>query len=559
MKVAGIDAIPRKGLRGQRVLVRIDAETDEKLRDSLPTLAFFLQSGARVVVATHRSSPASLDGVAVRLGELLGRAVNKLDEWKGEAGLIAVSHLGEGEVVMIENLAFEPGEEAAEDSLADELARLCDIYCNDAFRLSHEVRASTVGVAKRVAPAVAGLAFERELNWLSLALDAPHRPLFTILGGELSKNKLLFAEEISRRSESMFVAGQLSFPFLIAQGFVPGNAVVSDEMVKIAERMMTEAHANKRDINTPVDFTVADKVTFEKLSRGERFIFPPPLQNVKKDELTPDQVICDIGTVTRWTWGDSFGPARTIFWHGPLGISEIDLFGEGTRFLAAGFANRTWPTLHRSVVSGESLVELLRQMDIATERIKHVTDAGRAALCYLAGRPLPAVDVLNKASKPRRETVRVLVPLNGTESDASAVYDAAEMATHETEIFLLHTRSGPDQEQYPDLMIALSEAERLERRIESKRIFAQANAILASFGFISANQVAVQGEPAKIVLRHANRTRAELIVMAANGLRPVIDHATCAVLVARPGSAIKQTSQESRSVVKNGRSALWIR
>src|SRR5918994_3062483 len=169
MTVASIDTIPPKELEGQSVLVRIDAEDEAKLRDSLPTLALISEAGARVAVATHCGlgpDAPTADAVGVQLSEFLGRAVGKLNEWKGEAGLRAVSHLSAGEIMVIENLAFDAGEAAGDDRLADALAQLSDIYCNDAFALSHEVRASTVGVAKRTKRAVAGLAFERELGRL---------------------------------------------------------------------------------------------------------------------------------------------------------------------------------------------------------------------------------------------------------------------------------------------------------------------------------------------------------------------------------------------------------
>lgn len=544
MTVASIDTIPPEELKGQPVLVRIDAEDEVKLRDSLPTLAFLAEASARVVVATHYGSGPDaprLDAIGVRLGELLGRPVGKLDEWKGEAGLRAVNRLGEGEIMMLENLAFEAGEEAGDDGLADTLSKLADIYCNEAFALSHEVRASTVGVAKRAKRAVAGLAFERELSTLEVKLGEPRlRPSLALLGGEVSKDKLLLVEQIARCSDRTFVAGQLALPFLIARELLLSSPAVTEEMVSIAQRMMAEARADKRVINTPADFTVVDRKTFERLGRGEPVPPTPPLLNVTENEIGPDQIIADIGKVTRWSWSDWFGPSKTIFWHGPVGISEIDLFCEGSRFLATEVANRTWPALHRTVVCGTSLVAALRRIGFPTERIRHLTHAGRPALHYFAGHPLPAVDVLNQADKAKAKPSRVLIPLNGSDRDTSALHAAAEIVARDAEIVLLHVRSGPDEEQYPGLIGILSAAERLERRIESERIFARANAILATRGLLSARQVAVQGKPTKMILRYAKRTAADLIVLVAKGTlatfgaRRVIDHAPCATLVARP-------------------------
>jgi phosphoglycerate kinase len=543
MAVASIDTIPHQELEGQSVLVRIDAEDDTNLRRSLSTLALAAEAGARIVVATHYGLPAEaprVDAIAARLGELLGRSVGKLDEWQGEAGLRAVSHLDAGDIVMVENLAFEPGEETGDDKLAEALGRLCDIYCNDAFALSHQVRASTVGVAKRAKRAVAGLAFERELSILEIMLGEPRHPSVALLGGQVSKEKLLLAEEIARHADRTLVAGELAFPFLIARERFVNSAAVTEEMVVIAERMIREAADNNRILSTPADFIVVDIETFGHLSHGQRPGPENPLKNVTENELGTDQIICDIGTATRWSWSDGFGPARTIFWHGPVGICEIDLFCEGSRFFATELAKRTWPTVHRTVVCGRSLISGLRRVGFPTEEIRHVSHGGRAALHYFAGRPLPAVDVLNQMENATPKPFRVLIPLSGSERDVSSLEAAADTVASRAEIVLLHVRSGLDEEQYPDLGARLSETERLEHRIESERIFARANAILAGRGLVATRQLAVRGRPAKIILRYARRLQAELLVLAAESdvvgaaARRMIDGAPCATLVARP-------------------------
>lgn len=558
MRAASIGSVPQAELRGQRVLVRIDAEDDQTLVDSIPTLALLSRAGARVVIATHCDSlknDSCLESVRLRLSELLGQALNVV-EWKGEAGLLAVSHLAEGEGVLIENLALEPGEKVADDALAHALAGLCDIYCNDAFALSHDVRASTVGIARRATLAVAGFAFERELNMLSVALDSPKPPVISILGGELSKDTLLLAEEIARRSANLFAAGQLSTPFLVAKGSLSHNAVSGDALVTIAERMLSEALDDKRDITTPADFTVVDNRTFQRLSSHESFVLPPPSRNAEQNDIHPDEIICDIGEKTRWSWADQLATAGTIFWHGPVGNSEFEQFAEGTRFLAREFLNRDWPGFHRSVICGRSLVRALRRTDIATERVRHLTLAGRAALHYFAGRPLPGVEVLNEARESERKPVGILVPLDGSPSDLCAVNVAAEMATGDTNVFLLHARPGVDEEQYPDIMLALSKSEVFKRRVQTDGLFSRANAILASRGIVSPDQLAIEGEPSEIILRCALRLGTELIVLAAESAnesiaRRVIDHAPCAVLLAKQ-SALPVTAraaiQSSRRV-----------
>jgi len=525
-----IDDIPQTELVGRRVMVRIE-------QDSLSTVAFLSKSGARVVIAADNQ----LDDQRSRLSQLLGREVRKLEEWKGETGQRAVAHLPEGGITFIENLALEPGEQTADDAFARQLAQLCDIYCNDAFAVSNEIRASTVTVAKHTKLAVAGLAFAAELSLLETMLGGPEVPTLAVLGGELSTEKLLLAAEIARRSDHTLVAGRLLIPFLMAKGVLPGAAAASEEMVAIAERMTKEAQEDKRFISTPTDFAVLESRAFQRLSRGERFPHIP-WRNVAEEKLTTDEIICDIGTVTRWHWSDLLAEFRRIFWHGPLGISEIDVFCEGSRFLASQLVDHTWQGFHRTVVCGHSLVAGLRRIGFRTERIRHLTTAGQMALHYFAGRPLPAVEVLNNVVEARREPYRVLIPLNGSESDTYAVHAAAETVADNAKVFLLNVRSGVDEEERPDFIAALTDTEKVQRRAESERIFAEANGILAARGLVSANQVTAQGKPNTVISRYGSRIGARLIVMTGDNHAIRKSTAACAILIAR-GSAVRKRNK----------------
>jgi len=534
-----IDDIPSTELFGRRVMVRIEAEDDLTLQNSLSTVAFLSRSGARVIIA----APEHLSDKRSRLTQLLGREVHKLDEWKGETGLRAVTHLPEGGITFIEDLALEPGERMADDNLANELAHLCDIYCNDAFAVSHHVTASTFAVAKKAKLAVAGLVFGHEWSLLKVTLGGPSVPTLALLGGDLSKEKLLLAQEIARRSDHTLVAGRLSFPFLVARGVLPDDAtvsaVVSDDMIAIAEQMMREAQDDKRFISTPPDFTVMDTTKFERLRRGERFM-TIPLRNVKEDELKTEHTICDIGSVTRWNWSDLLGHVRRVFWHGPLGICEIDVFCQGSQFLASQLIGRTWPEVHRTIICGQSLTAALRRTGFPTERVRYFTSSGLAALHYFAGWPLPAVEVLKAGGEPGRQGCHVLIPLNGSENDRAALHAAADIAARDAKVCLLHVRSGLDEEEHPDFIAALTKAERLERRIQSERIFAEANGILASRGLVSANQMAAQGKPNTVISRHAARMGVRLIAMA--GGNHVFEGAT---LIARGDGTDRHSETQS--------------
>ncbi|HEX7230803.1 MAG TPA: phosphoglycerate kinase [Candidatus Binatia bacterium] len=540
--MASIETLQAKDLAGQSVLVRVDAEDDVKLHDAVPTLAFACEAGARVVIATHcglgRDAAPPMDAIAARLGDMLSRPVGKLEDWRGEGAQRAVSHLADGDILLLENLAYEAGETGGDETLADALGRLADIYCNEAFGLAHQVRASTVGVAKRTKRTVAGITFARELAMLDVMLREPRSPALAFLGGKISKDKMLLAEEIFERVDHAFIAGQLALPFLMVNRRLHSHAAVTDETLVIAERMLATARRLKHSVHTPVDYTVVERQAFERLSRGEDVV-APALQNLAENQLQSDFVIGDIGEATRWGWSDWLGPARTIFWHGPLGICEIDQFCQGSKFLANAVANRTWPTVHRTVVCGASLVSALRRIGFATDRIRHLTHAGNASLHYFAARPLPAVEVLSRLSESKPKPCRVLIPLDGSERDLVSLRAAAEKTARNAEIILLHVRPGPDHEQYPGIMEILNESEKLQYRLESERVFARANGILAEFGKLSLQQLAVQGKPVVMILRYARRMEADVIVWVAAGTfadlrtRRMLEQTPGAVLIVR--------------------------
>jgi phosphoglycerate kinase len=253
-----------------------------------------------------------------------------------------------------------------------------------------------VGAAYKAARSVAAFTLERELSRLSEALDNPRRPLLAILGGELSEEKLAMAEAIARRSEVLLLGGEMCLPFLIAQGRVEGRREVSEKMVQLAGRMLSAAKDDKRQIDVPVDFMTVAREDLERMKKGIRFATQSHVSHTPAGELRRNHVICDIGETTRWAWSGRLGFARTIFWHGPLGISEIKPFDEGTRFLARQIASRTWPGMHKTIIAGGSLRALLSEMRDIADRLDGLTTADRAALHYLAGFPLPAIESLRR-------------------------------------------------------------------------------------------------------------------------------------------------------------------
>ena len=248
-----------------------------------------------------------------------------------------------------------------------------------------------VGVAHKAARPFESFTLERELNLLSEALDNPRRPLMAILGGELSEEKLAMASAIARQSEVLLLGGEMCLPFLIAQGRVEGRREVSENMVQLAGHMLSAAKDDKRQIAVPVDIVTVAREDLERMKEGVRFATRSHVSHTLAGELRRNHVICDIGETTRWAWSGRLGFARTIFWHGPLGISEIKPFDEGTRFLARQIANRTWPGMHKTIIAGGSLRALLSEMRDIAGRLHGLTTADRAALHYFAGFPMPAL------------------------------------------------------------------------------------------------------------------------------------------------------------------------
>jgi Phosphoglycerate kinase len=386
-----------------------------------------------------------------------------------------------------------------------------DIFCNEAFSLSHEVRASTIALAKKAKVAVAGLQFERQLNQLEAVLTAPESPVIAILGGKLSTTRLLLTAQIARRADRVFIGGELCIPFLLARNVRCAHHGVTGEMVGWADKMLEDARQEKRFIFTPQDFTVLNESDFDRFLHGEKFVFGPPLRNVTEEEINSEDVIGDIGPVTQWNWTDNFGSARTIFWHGPLGITECEAFSAGTTFLANALAFEA-DSLHRGIVCGQSLTASIRRARISGRITRYISSAASSALYYFAGQPLPAVEVLSERAHGLRKPCRILIPLTGTNRDAGLIKTAAQLIAPNTRVFLLYVRRGFDEERYPDFAAAMTGNQKYARRVESEAIFARANAILAEHGLIAAAQNTAQGKPQDIILRYAKRLGAQVVL-----------------------------------------------
>jgi phosphoglycerate kinase len=395
--------VPKKSIRDvevgdKAVLVRVDFNvpldkasgrvTDVmRLRASLPTIEDLRQRGARVVLMSHLGRPAaqvrpelSLMPVAKELEKLLGTGVQMAHDCVGPEPEAVVHSLASGDVALLENLRFHPEEEANDSEFAARLARLGELYVNDAFGTAHRAHASTVGITRHL-PAVAGLLMEKELAALSAVLEEPSRPFVAIIGGAKVSTKLGVLKHLVERVDALLIGGGMANTFLRAQGYEVGRSLLEDDLVEKAHAVQQQANQRSVSFLLPTDVRVAEQVEAGASS-----------QVVSADTVPSESAIVDIGPQTIEAFGDHIGRARTVLWNGPMGVFEIDEFAVGTNALAKRVAECSAMT----VIGGGESVAAVEQLGLA-EHMTHVSTGGGATLEFLEGRELPGVAALEDA------------------------------------------------------------------------------------------------------------------------------------------------------------------
>jgi phosphoglycerate kinase len=379
------------GVRGQRVLVRADLNVplrdgavadDSRIRSSIPTLRRLIDAGARVVVASHLGRPRgvrdpalSLRPVAIRLAERLGTGVSFCDTCVGDAASAAVSALGEGQVLLLENLRFHAGETKNDPDFARALASLADAYVNDAFGTAHRAHASTVGVAAHVPRVAAGELLERELDRLDAVRD-PNRPLLVILGGAKVSDKLAVLEALAPHADVLAIGGAMAYTFMAARGEPVGASLVEPDRMEDARRVERAAREAGRRLLLPTDHVVAERVETGATTRVV-------------EEIPDGWLGLDVGPETAGRYAMEARQARTIFWNGPMGVFEIKEFAHGTEQVARAVARSS----ATSVVGGGDSLAAIHRLGIG-DRIDHLSTGGGAALEYIQGVTLPGVAAL---------------------------------------------------------------------------------------------------------------------------------------------------------------------
>jgi phosphoglycerate kinase len=399
-----LDRVPDAELRGRRALVRVDYNVplengrvtdDIRIRATLPTLAYLVERGARVVLLAHLGRPKgkpsedlSLAPIAERLSALLDRPVRFVPESTGAAAAAAVDALPEGGVALLENVRFHPGEEKNDAVLAAEYARLGDLYVGEAFGAAHRAHSSTHGVAEVMRSegkrAVAGLLMQKELEFLGRAVRNPERPFTAIIGGAKISGKIDVIHNLLPLVDHLLIGGAMANTFFRALGLEVGKSLVEEDRVDLARELLGQA-AGK--LVLPVDCVVAGQA-----EPGVRTWL------LDRDAVPPEGRILDIGPKSVATFRDFIERSRTVLWNGPMGLFEIDDFAEGTRGVGHAVVDATKKGA-TTIVGGGDTAAALAAAGLDTE-VTHVSTGGGASLEFLEGKVLPGVDILDDGDAP---------------------------------------------------------------------------------------------------------------------------------------------------------------
>jgi phosphoglycerate kinase len=377
---------------GKRAIVRVDfnvpmengeIQDDTRIRAALPTLQRLLDGGASLILLSHLGRPKgkvnpdlSLRPVARRLAELLGRPVELADDVIGDDALAKAAKLLPGDILLLENVRFEPGEEANDDELARELAGLGDLYVNDAFGAAHRAHASTVGVAAHL-PSYAGDLMLAEVQALSSLTNGPARPFVAILGGAKVSDKIGVIEHLLSLVDAVLLGGGMANTFLLAEGKALGDSLVESDFVDTANDVLAKARDQHVDVQLPVDVVAAPGLDGQAAT-------------VDADAIPDGWAAFDIGPRTIQHYSAVIASAKTVFWNGPMGVFERPAFAHGTFGIAQAVAEADAFT----VVGGGDSVSAIEQSGLAN-RISHISTGGGASLELIEGRTLPGIAALD--------------------------------------------------------------------------------------------------------------------------------------------------------------------
>jgi len=394
-------------VQGKKVLLRVDFNVplsskdpnenitvtdDTRIRAALPTINYLLEHGAALILVSHLGRPQSaadkqfaMNPVAARLSEILGRPVQKMDELVGEAVTAAVAQLQPGEVMLLENSRFEPGEKKNDPELAAQLAALAGVYVNDAFGSAHRAHASTEGVAQAMRaagkPAVAGFLLEKELAALGAAVTHPPHPYVAIMGGAKISDKIKLIENLLDKADVILIGGGMANTFLRAKGYETGTSLVEEDALPEAARLLETAGER---LVLPTDLVVAGKFAAEA-----------PAEIVPAAHIPAGKMALDVGPATLDLFRQKLQGAKLVVWNGPMGVFEFDRFAAGTNQLAEILAGQAAQGTQVIIGGGDSAAAV-KKAGLA-DKMSHISTGGGASLELLEGKTLPGIAALDDA------------------------------------------------------------------------------------------------------------------------------------------------------------------
>ncbi len=400
-------------LTGKRIFMRVDFNVpldkktvkitdDTRIQTALPTINFILKNGGRLILASHLGRPKGkvvtelkMTPVAQRLEELLGQPVKFAPDCVGAEVEKMAESLKNGEVLLLENLRFHPEEEANDEGFSRSLAKLAEIYVNDAFGTAHRAHASTVGITKFLKVRVAGFLMEKEIENLSKLLSCPERPFVLILGGAKVSGKIEIIENLLDKVDTILLGGGMAYTFIKAKNWSVGNSLVEDDKIDTAKTILKQTRVKRIDLHTPLDHIIADKV-----DAGAKYL-------VTERGAVPDGWTgVDIGPLAVQEYSEYIEGAKTIFWNGPMGVFEIDAFSKGTIAIAKAVAESG----AYSVVGGGDSIAALNKAGLA-DKISHLSTGGGASLEFLSGEILPGIAALDDRQKAKTIKKEKRLPL----------------------------------------------------------------------------------------------------------------------------------------------------
>jgi phosphoglycerate kinase len=391
-------SIRELNLTGKRVFIRVDFNVplegarvtdDTRIRETLPTLRFAIEKGARLVLASHLGRPKgkpdpkySLQPAAGKLAELLGKPVDFAADCVGAEAEARSKALGEGGVLLLENVRYHAEEEKNDEAFSRQLAALCDgLFVCDAFGSAHRAHASVVGITKFVEKAAAGFLMEKELRFLGKAITSPERPLVAILGGAKVSDKIEVIENLIKIADALLIGGAMAYTFLKSQGLPVGRSLVEDDKLDLARKILADAKAKTFKLLLPMDHVLGEEM------KADTETDLAPINRTSDFWMG-----LDIGPQTVSNYTTVISTAKTIIWNGPMGVFELAPFAKGTLGIAKAVAAATEKGA-TSIVGGGDSVAAVHQAGVA-DKISHISTGGGASLEFLGGRRLPGVEAL---------------------------------------------------------------------------------------------------------------------------------------------------------------------